>query len=160
VPLIVCVAAAVALAGVAGYAIHVALENGERADEWRDRSELLQDLVGERTRALNRQTARLNRAATSLREARRSIARSEEDVAALEERQLALANEKAQVEDQRAALLGVASQLQTCNAGMRDVIRILGEGLVPEETSFGDLVDICNGADAAVGGYVAAYGGQ
>lgn len=100
--------------------------NRQNADKWRDRSEALQELVAERTKALNRQTARLNVAARNLRKAQVAIARSEDDVAALEQRQRALANEKAQVEDQRAELVGLAQAMATCN----DILVTVANGLI------------------------------
>lgn len=152
------IAVVVALIGAGAAVGYVAFENSERADRWRDRSVVLQDLVAQRTEALNRQTARLNVAATRLRAARRAISRSEADVAQLEVRQRELANEKAQVEDERAALLNVAGQLESCNAGMGSLIQIISGGLQPDPTDLGNLVSVCNAADAAVSVYIQTYG--
>lgn len=152
------VAGSIVLLAAGGLLGYLAYENHDRGDRWRDRSLVLQDLVADRTKALNRQTARLNVASTRLREARTAVSRSEQDVAQLEARQRALANEKAQVEDQRAALLSVAGQLQSCNNGMGRLIEVLASGLPPNQTELEGLVSTCNGADQAVSGYMAAYG--
>jgi len=152
------VAGAVILLGVGGFMGYLAVENHDRADRWRDRSVVLQDLVADRTRALNRQTARLNVASTRLRHARRAIGESEQDVAQLEARQRELANEKAQVEDERVALLSTAGQLDSCNDGMSSLIEIISGGFQPDPVELNDLVAVCNAADDAVNSYVQTYG--
>lgn len=121
---------------------------------------VLQDLVATRTKALNRQTARLNVASKRLREARNAIDRSEEDVANLEVRQRELANEKAQVEDQRAALLRTASQLQACNSGLGQLIQVLAGGLSPNQTDVDNVIVVCDGANQAVDAYLQVYGSE
>ena len=136
------------------------MENHDRADRWRDRSVVLQDLVADRTRGLNRQTARLNVASTRLRDARRAIGESEQDVVLLEARQRELANEKAQVEDERAALLSAAGQLESCNAGMESLIQVISSGLEPDPAELGGLVTVCDAADAAVSAYLQTYGSR
>lgn len=151
--------AVVALAGAAAYLGWVADENADRAERWRERSIVLQDLVADRTRALNRQTARLNTAATRLREARDAIARSEEDVANLEVRQRELADEKAQVEDERAALLGLAGQLDACNEGLAQLLQSVAGGLPAAPAEVDQVAAACSAANQAVDAYVAQYGG-
>lgn len=128
--------------------------NHQRASDWRNRSLVLQDLVEERTKALNRQTARLNVASTTLRKAQTDIKRSEQDVQALEKRQRELANEKAQVEDARAQLTFVASSLATCNSGLADFINAVNQGLDPSVTlDVPSIAQTCQQADAAFRDY-------
>ena len=143
---------AVAAGGVLTYT------NRQRADDWRDRSVALQDLVAERTKALNRQTARLNVASTTLRKARGSITRSEKDVAQLELRQRELANEKAQIEDQRAQLEVVTGSLGTCNTGLREVIDAIGTGVDLSTVDLTPLAQTCQRADGALQTYLEAFG--
>jgi hypothetical protein len=160
VPWLVALGVAVlALAGAAAYLGWVADENAERAERWRERSVVLQDLVADRTRALNRQTARLNAAADRLQEARDLIARSEEDVAALELRQRELADEKAQVEDERAALIGVATRLEDCNEGLADLLQVVASDLPVPPAEVDRVAAACSSANQAVAGYVGRYGG-
>lgn len=154
------IAGVVALLGTAAFGGYLSFENHDRADRWRDRSVLLQDLVAERTKALNRQTARLNVASTRLRGASRAISRSEQDVAQLEVRQRELADEKAQIEDERAALLGTAGQLESCNAGMGSLIQIISSGFQPDPVELDNLVSVCATADGAVDAYVQTYGSR
>lgn len=130
-------------------------ENLDRATAWRDRSEELQRLVGERTRDLNRQTARLNVASNRLRSARASIRRSEQDVAALEVRQRELAAEKAAVEDERAQLeiqqdllLDAAVQIGECNAALIDLYNAGGADGVLADLASAE----CSEAEGAVAG--------
>jgi hypothetical protein len=146
----------VLLAGIGGLG-YIALTNHDRADRWRERSLVLQDLLVDRTTALNRQTARLNEASVTLRQARTAIARSEEDVADLERRQRALANEKAQVEDQRAVLLSAAGQLSACNTGLRSLVDIVAEGYSADPGEVDGLAAVCAAADRSVSAFTAAY---
>ena len=160
VPWLVALGVAVAaLAGAAAYLGWVADENADRAERWRERSILLQDLVADRTRALNRQTARLNAAADRVQEARDLIARSEEDVAALELRQRELADEKAQVEDERAALIGVATRLEDCNEGLAELLQVVASDLPVPPAEVDRVAAACSSANKAVAGYVGRYGG-
>lgn len=160
VPWLVALGVAVlALAGAAAYLGWVAAENADRAERWRDRSIVLQDLLADRTRALNRQTARLNAAADRLREARDLIARSEEDVAALELRQRELADEKAQVEDERAALIGVATRLEDCNEGLAELLQVVASDLPVAPADVDRVAAACSSANQAMAGYVGQYGG-
>ena len=151
------VAAAVML-GAAGGGGFFAYKNRERADQWRARSVVLQDLVADRTSALNRQTARLNVASTTLRKARASITRSESDVAQLEVRQRELANEKAQIEDQRAQLEVVTGSLGSCNVGLRDVINAISTGVDLTTVDLSPLSQTCQQADSALQTYLEAFG--
>ena len=150
-PRIVAVSAAAALllgAAVTGGVL--AFTNRERADDWRDRSVVLQDLVARRTSALNRQTARLNAAAATLRKAQESITRSEKDVTALEARQRELANEKAQIEDQRGQLIIVAQALDTCNDGLIEFINTANGGGDTSDLDLDGISRACRQADDAV----------
>jgi hypothetical protein len=141
------------LAGI-GFLGFAAWQNHDRADRWRDRSEALEELVGDRTAALNRQTARLNVASTRLRKAKTAVRRSEEDVAALEVRQEQLAAEKAAVEDERAELLGIASDLDSCNVGLAGLIDTIAEGYEPYPSDLQYLASVCSSADRAVESYL------
>lgn len=149
--------------GVLGYLAvdgrSAAAENARRAEGWRDRSVRLQDLVADRTRALNRQTARLNLAANRFRSARAALRRSEADVAQLEDRQRELAAEKAAVEDERGALAlerealrGVAARLVGCNSALFDLYADATAGL-PADAAFARARQECEGAGAAVSDY-------
>lgn len=150
--------AAALLLGAAGAGGFLTYKNRERADDWRDRSVVLQDLVAQRTSALNRQTARLNVASTTLRKARASITRSEKDVTQLESRQRELANEKAQIEDERAQLQLVAGSLENCNSGLRDVIDTIGAGGDASTLNLDQISQTCRQADSAVQTYLGAFG--
>ena len=169
--LVLAIIGAVALAAGVAVLATLAVVNYQRADEnharavgWQDRSEQLQDLVGERTKALNRQTARLNVASNRLRRARVAIDRSEEDVADLQVRQRELAAEKAAVEDERAflalereALGDVATKLARCNSVMFDFILASDGGYL----TTGHAVRVqqrCSEAQAAVDGYSSTVG--
>ena len=147
-------AVAAILLGAAGTGGVLTYKNRQRADDWRDRSVVLQDLVAQRTSALNRQTARLNVASTTLRKARASITRSEQDVTQLERRQRQLANEKARIEDERAQLRLVAGSLENCNSGLRDVISTIAAGVDPSTLDLAPLAQTCQQADSAVQTYL------
>ena len=158
-PRIVAIAVVAALLlGAAGIGGVLAYTNRHRADGWRDRSAVLQDLVAQRTSALNRQTARLNVASTTLRKAQDSITRSEQDVTKLEGRQRQLANEKAQIEDERAQLRLVAGLLETCNSGLLGVLNTLHAGTDPATLNLDQLSQTCQQADGAVQTYLGVYG--
>lgn len=148
------------LLGGAGFLGYLAWANHDRANRWRDRSVLVQDLVADRTRALNRQTARLNVASTTLRKARTAIVQSERDVVQLERRQRELANEKARVEDERAALLSVAGQLGSCNTGLGSLIEIVNSGFQADPADVSNLAAVCVAADDAVTRYLQAFGSR
>lgn len=171
--LVIAVVGLVAL--VAGTAVlaTLAVLNHRRADEnlsraivWQGRSDELQELVGDRTKALNRQTARLAIASDRLRKARTAIARSEEDVATLQTRQRELAAEKAAVEDERAsialqrdALGGIAEMLVACNGVMYELVLAADGGYVDD----GHVLRVqqeCGAARAAVDDYAAAFGSR
>lgn len=149
-----------------GYLGYLALENHQRADEWRDRSAALEVVVVDRTTALNRQTVRLNRAAGRLREARIAISRSEADVEQLEARQRELASEKARLEDERALLeaqrgdlVEVANQLIGCSGGLADLVDAYASGLEPDPAYGESVIDVCRSAGAAIDDYQDAYPG-
>ena len=158
-PRIIAISAVAAiLLGAAGTGGVLTYKNRQRAAEWRDRSVVLQDLVAQRTSALNRQTARLNVASTTLRKAQASITRSEQDVTQLERRQRELANEKAQIEDERAQLLVVANSLEGCNTGLRDVINAIGSGVDLSTLNLDQISQTCRQADSAVQTYLGVFG--
>lgn len=130
--------------------------NGDRAGDWKHRSESLQQLVGERTEALNNQTRRLNISAKTLRKTRAALVKSETDVKSLSARQIALANEKAQVEDQRAQLVIVAASLTSCNGGLRDILTAVANGVAPT-VDVPAVAATCDRADSQV---AALQGGE
>ena len=148
---------AVLLAAV-GVLAYVAAENRSRADAWLGRSRALEDVVADRTRALNRQTARLNAAAATLREAQAALARSEADVQELERRQRELASEKAQVEDERAMLRDIAGKLDGCRSGLLLLLRLVVDQVAPDPSLVSDVAGDCNAADAAMATYGLAVG--
>jgi len=158
-PRVIAIAAVAAiLLGAAGTGGVLSYENRQRADDWRARSVVLQDLVAQRTSALNRQTARLNVASTTLRKAETSITRSEQDVTQLEGRQRQLANEKAQIEDERAQLRLVAGSLESCNSGLLGVINTIHLGGDASTLNLDQISQICQQADSAVQTYLGVYG--
>jgi septal ring factor EnvC (AmiA/AmiB activator) len=151
-PWLLLAAAVAALVAVSVVAVLAVSENRDRAEGWQARAELLQDLVGDRTRALNRQTARLNVAATRLRQARTAIDRSEADVRDLEARQRELADEKARVEDDRLAMEQVARLLDDCRTGLRVMLDDVTGGLEPDGAVAQSTAAACAEADAQLGG--------
>jgi hypothetical protein len=160
----------VAAAATAGY---LALENDARADRWEVRAgalegnvESLNDLLVERSEALNERTEELNTMARKVQEAEQAIARSEADVVSLERRQRRLANEKAQVEDARAALaleaeaLGdVAGAFITCKQGLDQLLGyVLAEDFGAANAVVAGVDRDCQTAEGELSSYLAAYG--
>lgn len=160
----------VAGVGAAGY---LAWENGARADRWEGRAaeleinvESLNDVLLERSDALNERTEELNSMAAKVQVAEQTIARSEADVRSLERRQRRLANEKAQVEDARAALaleadaLGtVASAFITCKSGLDEYLGyvLAGNGGAANAVA-GRVSSDCGAAESELSSYLARYG--
>ena len=162
------------LVGAAGVAAYVAHTNKERADRWRDRAERLQRnadalnaLLVRRTGLLNLRARQLNALAAKVQLSTEALARSEGDVQSLEERQRALANEKAQLEDARAALeqeqrvlADVASRYVRCSNGLKHAF----DAVVNQDTAWldangADVESTCSSADAALQDFQSAYGG-
>jgi hypothetical protein len=121
----------VGLLAAGGYVGYLAIENHDRADRWRERSTAAQDLVADRTRALNRQTRlpqhRLDaappgtRCARPIRTGRRAAGGSP---ARARRREAQVEDERALVETQRDALAGVAGDLLSCRNGRVDSCRM------------------------------------
>jgi hypothetical protein len=160
----------VVVGGLAGY---VAWENRARADRWEERAtdletnvESLNDLLVERSESLNERTEELNAVAAKVQDAERTIARSESDVRSLERRQRRLANEKAQVEDARAALaleaeaLGeVAGAFITCKQGLDRLLGyVLADDLGAANAIVAGVDGDCRAAEGELSSYLAAYG--
>lgn len=147
-----CVVALLLLTVAIGSSV-LAFVNNDRADGWRDRSDSLQTLVADRTKALNDQTKRLNTAADSLKKSQSALTRSERDVLGLQRRQTELANEKAQIADERAFLQRATTLLRSCNEGLTQVLSAVADGQDPSATL--DLQQIsrtCESASNAIPG--------
>lgn len=166
------------LAAVAGIG-YFAWENRDRADEWQERAETLEKqadrlnlLLVARSDELNERTELANELAEKLAGARAAFARSESDVVALERRQRELANEKAQVEDQRAALALEAERLAEQRSALEDiasayvtckdeVIDLVNAATREDYAYFNSRVDgvnaDCQYADALADDYTATY---
>jgi chromosome segregation ATPase len=161
------------LAGAGGTAGYLAWENRERADRWEARADELEGnvqslnaILVERSEALNERTEELNAMAAKVRDAERAIGRSEADVRTLEMRQRQLANEKAQVEDARAALAAEAESLEdvasafiTCKNGLVELLNHVLEEDFATASSISDRVDgQCQTAENELSDYMAAHG--
>jgi septal ring factor EnvC (AmiA/AmiB activator) len=107
-----------ALAGATLYFALTSRANRQSATSWRHHAQQSDRLLAARTHQLNARSTALNRVTEQL-------ARSEGDVKQLVARQQTLANEKAQVEDQRGAMVVQASQL----ASLADEQRTCSDGL-------------------------------
>lgn len=166
---VVGVALVLAAFGATGY---VAYTNKHRADRWESRSEVLERNVSElnsllvsRSSILNARTSELNRMAAKVRTQETALSRSEADVSSLEHRQQVLANEKAQVEDSRAALAVQAASLETvasasvdCNDGLTDLLGyILDEDYASANAVVAGVADDCDYAESALSAYNANY---
>ena len=173
--------------GAAAGAGYLAYENRDRADRWQARAadlerqvESLNDVLVERSQTLNERTEELNEMAAKVRRAERAVARSEADVLALERRQRQLANEKAQVEDARAALAlerdqlegqasslaeerealaGVAVAFITCKNGLEELLdHVLAEDFGAASAVSGQIGTDCDTAESELDAYIADYG--
>ncbi len=131
----------------------LAFVNNDRAAGWQDRTDSLQTLVADRTKALNDQTQRLNTAADALKKSQAALTRSETDVVGLQRRQTELANEKAQIADERAFLERATTLLRSCNEGLTQMLSAVADGQDPSVTL--DLAQIsrtCESASNAIPG--------
>lgn len=121
------VAAFLALAGGVAYFAQASHDNRESASKWRARAQASDKLLRARTHQLNERSTALNRTV-------KALSRSERDVARLERRQRVLADEKAQIEDQRGAMLVQTSQL----AQLADAQRVCSDGLARLLSAFAE----------------------
>jgi len=144
----------------AAYASYGLRSNRNHAESWRQRSLVLEEqangmsrLLAARTSQLNVRIDQINRLAVKLRTNQDALARSEGDVGTLEARQRALANEKAQVEDERAALLRTAALYRICKD---DLITLLNDVVNQDYASATYDVSVarasCGAADDSLGG--------
>lgn len=113
---------------IGGLAVAVWL-NHERASDWQARAttsmtrvRALIGVVEQRTGELAVRTNALNDAAAKLGTAQNRLQRSEGDVRQLARRQRQLAAEKADIEDQRAALERIATLYSSCTSGLADLL--------------------------------------
>jgi chromosome segregation ATPase len=146
-------------------ASYLAFVNRERADRWETRANALEGDIGDLEGQLNQRTSLANDLAGKVQELQRAVTRSEGDVRGLERRQRKLANEKAQVEDQRAGLVLQAATLQTvaqtyseCSGGLSDLL----QAVVYEDygwiTANADrIVATCNAAEGQFDDYKSNY---
>jgi len=156
---------AVLLLVTAAGASYLAFVNRERADRWETRANALEGDIGDLEGQLNQRTSLANDLAGKVQELQRAVTRSEGDVRGLERRQRKLANEKAQVEDQRAGLVLQAATLQTvaqtyseCSGGLSDLL----QAVVYEDygwiTANADrIVATCNAAEGQFDDYKSNY---
>jgi TolA-binding protein len=126
----------VALAAVAGWALYAMHENGTRARSWERRAAVLQkdesqlqSLLGARTRLLNQRIDQVNSLATKLQRSQAALGQSQGDVSSLEVRQRELANQKAQLQDQQAALHQVVNSYVTCQDDLVQVVSDLANSI-------------------------------
>jgi hypothetical protein len=153
----------------AGYLAHT---NKTRADRWEERSVLLESnidqlngLLVERSGMLDARTREVNRIAATVRKQETALRGSEADVVTLEQRQRALAAEKAQVEDERAALVVQSSALETvasafvdCKDGLVQLLGyVLDEDYSSAEAIVSDVSTDCGYAESALSNYNATY---
>jgi cell division protein FtsB len=153
----------------------LAYRNAQQAADWEDRAETveanaakLNELLVERSQALNQRTRDLNESAAAIRDARAALRRSESDVASLASRQRELANEKAQVEDereqlevQRVALEGVAGSYITCKSGLVDLVGAVARSDWYWVDYYYDGIEAdCASAESALDSYLYSYGGE
>jgi septal ring factor EnvC (AmiA/AmiB activator) len=133
--------------GAAAYYAHEGAANRGAAERWRDRALANDRMLTNATRALNSRSDALNR--TSAR-----LVRSEADVDALEKRQRSLANEKARVEDDRAAarkearlLADIATIQQRCTDGLAELLQaVTREDLAWVRANSDPVFDACESA--------------
>jgi TolA-binding protein len=157
-------AALIAAGGVAAY---LARSNADRARRWETRSLLaehnaheLNGLLVERTADLNVRIRQLNQMAGKVESSQSALSRSESDVTSLVERQRELANEKAQLEDQQAALADVATAYRQCKDGLATAIdHILANDLAWVQKHADSIDSVCGNADDSFAGYQQAFGG-
>jgi small-conductance mechanosensitive channel len=152
---------------------YVAWTNHDRAGRWQDRAATLErnaaalnKVLVARSETLNERTRELNAMATKVRESQQALRRSESDVATLARRQRELANEKAQVEDARAAVAAQASELEDvaaayvdCKDGLIDLLGYLARDDFASANAAVDAVSTdCEYADETLSAYMSSYG--
>jgi TolA-binding protein len=165
VALAVTIAVLLAAAGAGGYLTFV---NKSRADRWEDRAVLLRAnvktlnaVVVRRTELLNQRVRQLNTMATKVKVSQAALAKSEVDVQGLEQRQRQLANEKAQLEDERAALTDVASKYITCKGDLENAIQAVANQDWGWINAYGsEVAGDCDAADSSLQGFLSAYPGE
>ena len=156
----------VALCAWGSFAGYEMVQNHDRSEGWRVRSIALQEqadgmhrLLKSRTTLLNQRIDQLDAIAEKLRRTRDALARSEGDVSSLEVRQRQLANEKAQVEDARAALRGVAANYATCEQDLIHVLQAVAAGdYLTAGTDVGYARESCGAAESGLSSYDATFG--
>jgi TolA-binding protein len=165
VALAVTIAGLVAAAGTGGYLTFV---NKSRADRWEHRAVRLQAnvdtldaIVVRRTELLNERVGQLNAMATKVKLSQAALSKSEGDVQGLEQRQRELANEKAQLEDERAALTDVASKYITCKGDLENAIQAVANQDWAWINAYGsEVAGDCDAADGSLQGFLSAYPGE
>ena len=153
-------AAIVVLAAVAGWALYAMHTNGVRARSWERRAAVLQrdetqlqSLLSARTRLLNQRIDQVNSLSAKLRRSQVALGQSQGDVSSLELRQRALANEKAQLQDQQAALHQVVNSFVTCQGDLVQVVTDLADGIdVTSDVQFAE--SDCGDADNGFQSYL------
>jgi hypothetical protein len=146
---------AVLLLVTAAGASYLAFVNRERADRWETRANALEEDLGGLEGQLNQRTSLANDLAGKVQELQRAVTRSEGDVRGLERRQRKLANEKAQVEDQRAGLVLQAATLQTvaqtyseCSGGLSELLQaVVYEDYGWINANADQIIATCNAAE-------------
>jgi hypothetical protein len=144
----------------AGYATYGLRANHDHAERWRQRSLVLQEqadgmsrLLAARTSQLNVRIDQINGLAVKLRNTQDALGRSEGDVGTLDARQRALANEKAQVEDERAALLRTAALYRICKSDLLTLLTDLANSDYASATAHIPAAQAdCAAADESLGG--------
>lgn len=153
-------AVVVALGAVAGWGLYAMHTNEVRASSWQRRAGVLQrdesqlqSLLSSRSRLLNQRIDQVNSLASKLRGSQVALGQSQGDVSSLEVRQRELANEKAQLQDQQAALDGVASNYVSCK---QDLIQLLSDVTNGYDTTYDYNVanSDCSSADSSLQSYL------
>jgi TolA-binding protein len=148
------------LSVVAGWALYAMHTNAAHAHSWERRAGVLetderqlQSLLSARSRLLNQRIDQVNDFAGKLRSSQVALGRSQGDVSSLEVRQRELANEKAQLQDQQAALHQVVDSFVTCQGDLVSVVSDLAGSYDPTY-DFQLAETDCGGADNAFQGYL------
>jgi chromosome segregation ATPase len=142
----------------AGYGMYT---NHERAQQWQQRSVVIKAqadklgaLLGARTRQLNSRIDQLSEITGKLKRTQAALGRSQGDVSSLEQRQRELAAEKAQVEDERAALKEVAAAYIGCKNDLISVLTdITNDDYYTAQTDADQADYSCQAADDSLSGY-------
>lgn len=152
-----------ALAGLGGWALYAMHENEVHAHSWARRASVLQkeesqlqSLLSARTRLLNQRIDQVNGLAKKLKHSQAALGQSQGDVASLEERQRQLANEKAQLQDQQAALDEVASAYVSCK---QDLVQLISDIAGGYDTTydFNIASSDCSSADSSLQSYLSTW---